>query len=398
MSYDFIFVGAGPAGLTGAIHAARRGRRCLLVDKKQSLGLHPRGETLRHRPILDEILGAGVMDSITIAATTQIDYYAPEPAKADKIVLHTKTPNLTFEWHNFMSAFERQLGSLEVDFILGAEVVELIEDVGRVTGVVFLDAAGNKKTATGGVVFACDGHNSLVGRKLGVDYSTQNYPIVKSLFRNAAFDNPAFKFFFLPTGCLEVASYFPPAIAFLFPRDGANCEVGFMVEAGTAAKLDRRIPDRDDLLRVWGQLIKKHPVFSGMLSEASDVMMETTMLPMGGPQENVIPAKGVVLLGDAAGFVETFGGSGLVSSMESAKFWVNAIINQWPDAGSSDELWSDKTVAKLNDAYHSFGSYKHIKRTAEYTAAAWNHLFVELRSSQRIMENWQVVRSALDIY
>lgn len=347
MTYDFIFAGAGPAGLTGAIHAARKGLRCLLIDRKTSLGQHPRGETLRHRPVVDEILGAGVMDRLTIAATREIEYFAPEPEGAEKIAVQTKTPNLTFEWHRFMEAFERQLEPLDVELALGCEVVDLIRDGERVSGVVFRDTQGALHRATARTVFACDGHGSFIGNSLGVEYGTQNYPIVKSLYRNASFDGPAFKFFFLPAGCLEYASDFPPAMAFLFPRDGANCEVGFMVEATAAAKLGMPLPDGNEMLRVFGQLIKKHPVLRDMLAGASNEMIETTMLPMGGPREIVIPAKGVVLLGDAAGFVETFGGSGLISSMESAKYWVDAMLERQAGAADQEDLWGGEAAADM---------------------------------------------------
>ncbi len=399
MPYDFIFAGAGPAGLTGAICAARQGRRCLLIDKKQSLELHPRGETLRHRPILDEILGAGVMDGITIAATPHVEYFAPQPEKVEKIALQTKTPNLTFEWRDFMGAFERQLEPLDVDVVMEAEVVDLTkDDNGVVAGVVFRDAKGDRHSARAGAVFACDGHDSFIGRKLGVDYKYQNYPIVKSLFKRASFDSPAFKFFFLPAGCLDFAPDFPPAVAFLFPRDKTNCEVGFLVEARAADKLGCAMPGPGELLEVLGQVIKKHPVISNMLKGAVNEIMEVTMLPMGGPRENVIPAKGVVLLGDAAGFVETFGGSGLISSMESAKFWVNQLIELQAGSASPEPLWQDRTVQQLTAAYSSSGIYRHIKKIADYNNAAWNSLFVELRTSERIVENWQIIRAALDIY
>lgn len=398
MSYDFIFTGAGPAGLTGAILAARQGKRCLLIEKKKDLGLHPRGETLRPRPILDEVLGEGVMASLSIASTTLIEYFAPLPHEVEPIVLDMKVPNLTFEWHEWMQAFQRQVQELSVDLKLGAEVIDIVLDSGRVTGVKYLDTDGSEATATAEVIFASDGHSSLIGRELGVDYGDINYPIVKSQFSNARFDTSGLKFFFLPVGSMAFVPDFPPALAFLFPRDGSNCEVGLAVMTRAALKLGYELPGPDELLQAFKQLINHHPVISDMLKKASADLMETTMLPMGGPMEEVIPIGGVVLLGDAAGFVEISGGSGLVSSMESARFWVNMMIEQQANASGSGELWHAQNIKAMNKAYTASGIFRHNKAIADGSNASWDIMFTQLRTSQAIIKNWGMVGKALNIF
>jgi hypothetical protein len=55
---------------------------------------------------LDEALGEGVMASLSIAATAGIEYFAPQPHAVEPIVLDMKVPNLTFEWHEWMQAFQ----------------------------------------------------------------------------------------------------------------------------------------------------------------------------------------------------------------------------------------------------------------------------------------------------
>ncbi|SHJ00650.1 Dehydrogenase (flavoprotein) [Desulfatibacillum alkenivorans DSM 16219] len=398
MIYDFIFAGAGPAGLTGAILAARQGKRCLLIEKKSSLDLHPRGETLRHRPILDEVLGEGVMASLTIASTTMIEYFAPLPHEADPIILDMKVPNHSFEWHEWMQAFQKQVQGLSIDLKLGAEVIDVTKESGRVTGVKYLDADGSEASAAADAVFASDGHGSLIGRKLGVDYTGINYPIVKSKFGNARFDSPGFKFFFLPEGSMDFAPDFPPALAFLFPREGSSCEVGLAVMARAALKLGYELPDPEELLQVFEQATKRHPVMSNMLAEASADLVEATMLPMGGPMEEVIPQAGVVLLGDAAGFVEISGGSGLISSMESAKFWVNLMIGQQAKAGKQENLWSKSSIQAMTEAYTSSGIFRHNKAIADGSNVSWDYVFTNLRTSQNIIKKWGLIANALDIF
>jgi flavin-dependent dehydrogenase len=398
MSYDFIFVGAGPAGLTGAIYAAGQGRRCIVIEKKSSLGLHPRGETLRHRPILDEILGEGVMETLAKAKTSLIEYYAPEPDKVEKIAINKNSTNISFEWHEWMRSFRKQIDKLRIDLVLGAEVVDLIEKSGRVIGVVYKDSNRNDVQVTGDVVFACDGHNSTIGHKSGMDYESLNYPIIKARFKNAAFDNPGFKFFFMTEGSIDFAPEFPPSIAFLFPRDKANCEAGLLIMAKAARKLGYELPDQVELLRVWERLVQYYPVFSDMLKEATVEIQEATMLPMAGPMSEVIPLKGVVLLGDAAGFVEISGGSGLISAMESAKFWVKTIIAEQAKAEGPEALWQDQTIQRMNKAYTSSNIFQHIKTNADKSIASWDTLFVELRTREKIMKNWEMIKSVLNGY
>lgn len=396
MSYDFIFAGAGPAGLTGAICAAGQGRRCIVIEKKSSLDLHPRGETLRHRPILDEILGEGVIETLAKAKTSLIEYYAPEPDKVEKIAINMNSTNISFEWDEWMRAFRKQIDILGIDLVLGAEVVDIMEKSGVVIGVIYRDSDGKDVVVTGDVVFASDGHKSTIGQKSGVDYQSLNYPIIKARLKNATFDTPGFKFFFVPEGSMDFAPEFPPSIAFLFPRDKANCEAGLMIMARASQKLGYGLPDQVELLRVWEQFVKHYPVFSDMLKEATVEIQEATMLPMAGPMNEVIPLKGIVLLGDAAGFVEISGGSGLISSMESAKFWVNKIIEEQTKAEGPEALWQDQTIQRMNKAYISSGIFQHIKTTADKSNASWDTLFVELSTREKIMKNWEMIKSVLN--
>jgi flavin-dependent dehydrogenase len=396
MSYDFIFAGAGPAGLTGAICAARQRRRCIIIEKKSSLDLHPRGETLRHRPILDEILGERVMETLTKAKTSLIEYYAPEPDKVEKIALNMNSTSISFEWDEWMRVFRKQIDTLGIDLVLGAEIVDIKKKSGVVIGVRYRDSDGKDGLVTGDVVFACDGHKSTIGQKSGVDYQSLNYPIIKARLKNATFDTPGFKFFLVPGNSMDFAPGFPPSIAFLFPRDKANCEAGLMIMARASQKLGYELPDQVELLRVWEQLVQHYPVFSDMLKSATVEIQEATMLPMAGPMNEVIPLKGVILLGDAAGFVEISGGSGLIPSMESAKFWVNTIIEEQTKAESPEALWQDQTIQRMKKAYTSSRIFQHIKTTADKTNASWDTLFFELRTKEAIMKNWEMIRSVLN--
>ena len=388
MTYDYIFVGAGPAGLTGAICAARLGKRCLVLEKKSSLASHPRGETLRYRPVIDEILGEGGMASAQLTQTSLMEYYAPEPDGVDKISVTMKEQNIVFDWARWMQAFNRQADSLGIEIRMGAQVDDILETPDRVTGVVYSEGEGKTVHVSGDVIFACDGHKSRVGQQAGVGYESLNYPIVKALYRNAAVDTPGFKFFIVPEGVMDGQPDFPPAILFLFPRDGKNCEAGIMVMTGAAGTL----PTGPELLDVWKRAAATYPVLRDMLKHATLDLLEATMIPMKGPMENVIPKKGLVLLGDAAGFVEVQGGSGLVSSMECAKFWVHRIA----EAEGQGDLWADETIRNMIQAYNESGIFQHIKKNAQRSHEHFEMLFGGLRTHEEIMKHWDMLKSVLE--
>lgn len=353
---------------------------------------------MRFRPILDEILGEGVMESLAVDKTTLIEYFAPIPEKLERISFNMHSANIAFHWDSFMQAFQKQLDPLNVDLVLNAEVIDIITEEDRVAGVRYQGPDGKVATATGDVVFAGDGHNGIIGRKTGVDYRSKYFPIIKGIYRNATFDTPGYKFFFLPNGVMPFAPDFPPAIAFLFPRGESDCEASVIVMAESARQLGIAVPSPEELLGVWERMIKELPAFSDMLRNATAVIAEPTMIPLSGPVDKIIPQKGVVLLGDASVFIEVSGGSGLVSSMESAKFWVNLIIEEQNRLEKRDDIWEDQTVKRMTEAFTLSPIYRYIKANADRNTAMYKALFVDMRTGDEIIKNWEMVRAVLDVY
>jgi flavin-dependent dehydrogenase len=390
--YDLVVVGAGPAGLASAIFAARKGKRTVLVEMESGLDLHPRGETLHHHPVLDDLLGNGVMESLALSKTALREFYAPNPFGPKRITTQRETPSIVFEWSQWIKAFEAAMENLDIKLVLQAEVVDVVENNGLVTGVVYRDSNGVKKTVSGKAVLACDGHRSAIGRKYGIKYANMNFPFVKSIFKNADFENPGFKYFFVPAGSLEYAPNFPPSIIFLFPRDGKNCEAGLLVMAKNARELGMDLPDSVELLTVWETTKKRYPLLKDMLKNADTVFQEMTALPMTGPIENVVPRKGVVLLGDAAGFVEISGGSGLVSSIRMAKFWTERICDALDCTDDPEVIWRDEAIKSFNREFRESEFYQQIAKITEQNIAFRKYLFVELNTRERMMGNWEQLR------
>ena len=75
--YDFIVVGAGPAGLTAGILAARNGLSVIILEKGSIAGPKPRGEGMGYYPVVDEILGDNFLPSIGIKSNGGRVWHSP---------------------------------------------------------------------------------------------------------------------------------------------------------------------------------------------------------------------------------------------------------------------------------------------------------------------------------
>jgi flavin-dependent dehydrogenase len=418
VEFDFIVIGGGPAGLTAAIVAARLGKKVAILERSNAFGPEPRGETLHNDPILDEIIGSGVMESLALQKTPLREFYAPNPSQM--IVVSRPTDSIVFEWKAWIQKFIDVIKSLPtVSTFLNAEVTDLILESDIVRGVVYRSTKGknnsektpNTNTDSGNKLFgncilACDGYTSTIGHKFKIPYSSMNFPIIKCLMKNGNFPTPAFKFFFVPHGSLEYAPEFPPIIIFLFPRDGKNLETGIMIQTDSANVLHIPMPKDVEIMRVWVKLKDQYPLYSKMIKGATITYEKLTSLPMTGPIDAnlMLPKKGVVLIGDAAGFIEISGGSGLISSIKMASFWVNAIVesmksisNDTQDRSAILDLWSDSNILKWKKQFAASPIYKHIVKNARLYRYFRHIIFVKWHTSERIMKNWKFLKLLMKI-
>jgi flavin-dependent dehydrogenase len=382
--YDLIVVGGGPAGVSAAIFAKKKGMNVIILEKGPILGPEPRGETLHNDPILDELLGKGVMESLAISKTAYREYYPPLPTQDAMIELVRKTPSIVFDWRGWMNQFNDKITALEMPCVFNVEVFDLIKENDRVKGVKYKDSEGNTKEIHGKTVFLCDGHKTTIGRKFSSNYRLMNFPIVKCLMKNGNHKSKAFKYFLVPAGALNYAPDFPPFIIFLFPRDDQNLETGLIIQTDNAVHLGIRIPSVNEIMGVWVKIKNEYPIFSDMIRRASITYEDITTIPMTGPISNLNPLPGLVILGDAAGFVEASGGSGLVASIKMAKFWVDHLELE----GRDDIL---QTMFKKSDLH------KHITKTARLYNGFRKFLYVRLRTQTRIRKMWWLIKLILKL-
>ncbi|MDI6902312.1 MAG: thioredoxin-disulfide reductase [Methanocellales archaeon] len=72
MGYDVIVIGAGPAGLTAGIYAARSGLRTLILEKATAGGLAGEAPLIENYPGFDPIEGMKLMDKMKMHASKYV--------------------------------------------------------------------------------------------------------------------------------------------------------------------------------------------------------------------------------------------------------------------------------------------------------------------------------------
>ena len=181
-NYDFIIVGAGPAGLTAGIVAARKGFTTLVIEKGDKAGPKPRGEGMGYFPVVDEILGENFLPSIGIKSSGGRVWHSP--GDKQQFITYKEYTHYFFKWHEFIERFVGMLEKAGAKLILNSEVTESIEREGKCVGLKYLTTGGIEEVY-GKVIFDCSGYEGVLAKNYGIDYEQMRCPIMKCLISNA---------------------------------------------------------------------------------------------------------------------------------------------------------------------------------------------------------------------
>ncbi len=388
MEFDFCIVGAGTAGLTAATLAARKGYKVVVLEKGAVAGPIPRGESMAHFPLVDEILGEGFLQEIATVKPSFRRYHSPEDKKTTLVDVHV--PYYFFEWREFINQFEKSASEAGAEIRYNCEVtMPIINEANVCTGVKYKNGSGFEQELPAKVVLACDGHNSTVGKALGVDYSAINCPIMKFRGKNANVDIDAFpnpQFWLIPTGDLDYAPHFPPIAAYVFPIGGKNIEAGIMLRMGQVPKMkNAKLPSDEDIKKVWKRLIAEYPGFSDAFKGIEVEIEALTGMPNASLAENFILGDGgAIIIGDAAGFVDANGSSGLYYGMKAAAEWVDILDPFLKENG----VWNQVTSEKLEKQFRNTKICKHIKKSYGLIGVSEAFLFRLLGTGKAVNRFW----------
>jgi len=393
--FDFVIVGAGPAGLTASIVAAREGFKVVVIEKGEQAGPKPRGEGMGHYSIVDDILGKDFLPSIGFKSNGDRVWHSP--GNLQITTTYKEYPHYFFEWREFIDRFVEKAKEVGVDILLKSEVIEPIEKNGVCIGLKYKDASNNINEIYGKAILDCSGYTGVIGRYYGVPYDEEiNCPIIKCLVSEANIEiekTPGLQFFFIGNGDLTYSPNFPPSVAYVFPLENKRLEVGLMLRMAQVPQMKTVIvPDDKEILRVWNNLKKNYPGFSEFFKAAKIDYEEVTVLPNARMVKNFVPRPGVVLIGDSAGFVNPFGSSGLYYSMEMAKLWVMNIVTNMK---KHENLWSAENIEDYKTAFENYDVYKEVKGLYNLIGAFEYKIFNRLRTADKINKKWEYISSLL---
>ena len=395
MNFDFVIVGAGPAGLTASIVAAREGYKVAVLEKGEQAGPKPRGEGMGFYSIVDDILGKDYLPSIGIKSNGGRVWHSPGDLQITRT--YREYPHYFFEWRTFIDRFVERASEVGVEILLKSEVIEPIEKNGLCVGVKYKDNSGDTNEIFGKAIMDCSGYSGVIGRHYGVPYDEEiNCPIVKCLISEANIDikeTPDLNFFIIGNDDIAYSPNFPPCVAYLFPLEGKRVEVGLMLRMAQVPQMKTvKIPTNDEIMMVWGDLKESYPGFSEFFKGAKIDYEEVTVLPNARMVKNFVPYPGVVLIGDSAGFVNPFGSSGLYYSMEMANFWVKNITKKMK---KEVVVWSSENIENYKTAFENYNVYKEVKGSYNLIGAFEYKLFNRLRTSEKINGKWEYISNLL---
>ncbi len=293
--YDAIVVGAGPAGSTAATNLAKKGLSVLLLDKAKfprhkacGGGLTPHIWN-RHPEILDYVESYNYAGYIFVEDNPNPIYYE-RPEKLGAFILRKK-----FDYLLTQNAVKAGVTFLEK---------ESVKDVKVNTDSVTVNT--ETQSFSGLVVLGADGTNSIVAKKTGLNLKWPDNAITFCLEVEEEFPEDVIEQFFHNKGTTYChAGYLnTPGYGYIFPKKRH-------INIGYGAVTPEKLPYRDILLKYID-----HCETHNYVPKFKEKRIVGAQYPVRGPLKNFVGNR-VLLLGDAAGFVNPLNGEGIHYAMYS---------------------------------------------------------------------------------
>ena len=299
--YDVIIVGAGPAGSATAINLAGHGFDVLLLERAVFPRDKPCGEfitpgcvlLLKKLGVWEELYRKGLLpiDSALICGSRARTRYAPPDGESAGWSMR----RTAFDY----ALLQRAKGS-GAEALEGMKVRRLVRNQARVTGVI-ADAADGPHEFKARLVIGADGTHSLVARELGVVKPIRRLQrlALVSHWKEATGDG------------IEMRSHSDSVCGF-GPLAGSSSNLTMVVPTSEAARMAGRAEDylRERLESDYPELARR--------MEDSRLESLLTVGCFGHTTSDSAPS-GVLLVGDAACFIDPFTGEGIYFALRGAE-------------------------------------------------------------------------------
>lgn len=296
--YDVIVVGAGVAGLAAGAASARAGAKTLVLDGAPEVAMKVKGEIIRrNNTIIAEVMGKPLPASIINGISKRRRIFSPSCKK--HMELEPEAESLMIEYRPFMHEIAKACVESGAQLVLNTTADELIlNEREEVCGLKCM-SNGEPVSLKSKAIIAADGHSSRLRRQASLP-SPNICSTYKVVVEGASIpDDNVLEFLLINE---------PAGAIWIFPKGGACAECGMT--------LWDQSPEVQgaDIVAMWENHRKEHPILSRRLHGASCVLTSIDKLIFGGVLED-FARPGLVLVGDAAGHVGARGASGILAGL-----------------------------------------------------------------------------------
>lgn len=300
--YDVVVVGGGPAGASGAYHAAQNGLKTILFEKKQLPRDKPCGGALSERTL--DYLGKKALNSIN-CKVKKLALFSPS---IDSFVYEGE-PGYFIIREKFDTAMVRDAEAQGAEIVEEAKVIDISTN-GSNTYQVTIEKGEERKTVETKYVFLATGvQNNPLIKKLGIRKRWPEGHLAMCVVSETVIENTVLNHheIFADTTLAIYFGIVPKGYGWFFVKDGyINIGIG-------ATWLDIKEKGPKNVYNDFIKLLKtqKHLPKNIKLTKPKShtlVFKKTA---------KTIIKDNILLLGDTAGFVSPVSGEGIYYSVKS---------------------------------------------------------------------------------
>lgn len=312
--HDCIVVGAGPAGSSTALYAARRGLDVLVLDRHHFPRDKVCGDAVARKSVA-HLRELGVLDRVRASTFEPISRAVLTSPSGREIRVDLSTrdepaPHLICR-REILDAVLVDAARERTRVVEDATVTGVLRDGDRVTGVTYR-CGGVERRATARVVVGADGFDSVVARRLGIyrHDSSRWYVATRGYYRGLD----------VAAGTVEVHFFSEtlPGFLWVFPTGDGVANVGLGL-------VHRALKKRGVGLRALHEAVLEHPRLRERFRRTERIgPVRGWNLPTPD-RSRVVAGDGFLLAGDAAGLVDPFSGEGIGNAMDSGRVAADVI-------------------------------------------------------------------------